>query len=331
MRCVRATDSCSVVGVSAVGKGNLFRFLSRADVQRHYLGSDALRTLFIYVDCNKLVDISEKHMYELFLRQLDAVRNERIVADASSRDASATLYDKTRATTQPEEALAALEDAVRGLCGHDRLKLVFELDEFDRLLERLDYRAFLPLRGIRDDWKRNLCYLISTRVDPILQTGEEWKLAEPFFELFTVNMFCLPPYNRVDAEFMLRRLAHSYGVELSGTARRHIVTVTGGHAGLLAVAFRVGLTACRLEDQGFFGPLLLDDPLVADECDKIRDSLDADEWAVLRLVAQQRPVAAARYAGVVRDLEAKGMIYRRPGEYDLEVFSPLFNAHVRRA
>ena len=76
MNCILAGDSCALVGVASVGKSNLFRFLLRSDVQQEYLGDHVDRFIFLYIDGNSMVEMSEYGVYELLLhRMLEQIEN----------------------------------------------------------------------------------------------------------------------------------------------------------------------------------------------------------------------------------------------------------------
>jgi hypothetical protein len=246
MQCVRATDSCAIVGVSGTGKGNLLLFLTRADVRQHYLGADGARTLFIYVDFNKLREVSDRYVYELCMRGLLDTLQEQTAEAETPIAQIAELHRRVLVSENPLEGQVALEEAIKYLTHGFNFKLVFAFDEFDRLVQHLDPQCFLALRALRDEYKLQLCYVIAMRRDPAVVAGDLWKTAESFFELLTINMFPLPPYNDADAECMLQRLASRFRVTLSRRAMRQMIEVMGGHAELLAVAFRVAFGAGKL-------------------------------------------------------------------------------------
>src|ERR671933_250335 len=69
-RYIRAGDSCSVVGVSGIGKSNLFKHLRNTQTRQYYLGSEWQSYLFLGVDSNALGEISERSLYNLLLTSL---------------------------------------------------------------------------------------------------------------------------------------------------------------------------------------------------------------------------------------------------------------------
>ena len=72
---VRNMDCLSVVGVSNLGKSATLALVDEPQVQAEYLGDDASDYLFIYIDFNQMLEMSEQAFYELVLRcSLDAMR-----------------------------------------------------------------------------------------------------------------------------------------------------------------------------------------------------------------------------------------------------------------
>ena len=63
-RCVEVT------GFSNVGKSSLMRLLANADVWLHQLGEEGSAFLPVYIDCNRMLEMTEQGFYELVLRCL---------------------------------------------------------------------------------------------------------------------------------------------------------------------------------------------------------------------------------------------------------------------
>ena len=72
---VRALECTSVIGVSNLGKSALLRSMTDGAVQTQHLGEEAANYLFIYIDFNQMLEMTEQAFYELVLRcALDALR-----------------------------------------------------------------------------------------------------------------------------------------------------------------------------------------------------------------------------------------------------------------
>ncbi len=159
MKCVRAGESCALIGVSSSGKSNLLRFLTRPDVQRHHLGEEADRFLFLYIDGNSLSEMSEWGVYELCLHRLlqaiDAQRPEMSSPAPHPWEGLVLQMESfyQRAVRSQNRLLGQLylERCAYTVCEKLGLRLVFLFDEFDGLLAKLDQHFFLNLRALRDN------------------------------------------------------------------------------------------------------------------------------------------------------------------------------------
>src|SRR5262245_8650122 len=78
-RCLRAGDSCSVIGVSGMAKSNLFRHLLTPDARQRFLGAAWRSYLFLAVDSHSLSEVSEQATYESLLgRLLNACQEQEL-------------------------------------------------------------------------------------------------------------------------------------------------------------------------------------------------------------------------------------------------------------
>ena len=70
MACVAAGECCSIVGVSNMGKSVLLRSVCRPEVKQRYLAARADEHVFVYIDFNLMLEVTEQGFYELVLRNL---------------------------------------------------------------------------------------------------------------------------------------------------------------------------------------------------------------------------------------------------------------------
>jgi hypothetical protein len=80
---VRDGRSCAIVGLSNTGKSCLLRTLSLKDVQSEFLGAQADEFIFVYIDCNLMLELSEQGFYEVVLRATrDVLAQDLVVGQA---------------------------------------------------------------------------------------------------------------------------------------------------------------------------------------------------------------------------------------------------------
>ena len=63
-------ECVQLVGFSNVGKSSLLRFIAQPDVWTQELGEAGQEFLAVYVDCNRMLEMSDQGFYELVLRCL---------------------------------------------------------------------------------------------------------------------------------------------------------------------------------------------------------------------------------------------------------------------
>ncbi len=318
MHAVSAGESCSLVGIGSVGKSNLLRFLQRKDVRQSYLKEQWSDFLFVYVDINKILKLSRWGLFELMLHQ--------ILLELTDRDSDQaildTLDDLHQRATQPQTrflALRYLDRAIRVICKQLNLRLVFLVDEFDDLCRKMSPQGFAALRALRDDYKYQLMYLVTTRL-ALKRLRDEPVEMEVFEELLSPRTIWLGPYPEEDARFMLKRLEARHQITLDSKTIDEILRISGGHPGLLREAYNV-----TSRDQTV--KKLAKNVAVRDECQRIWLSLSPQEQVAMMALSGQGPLDPDQ-AEVVTRLQVKGLVRGKPDRGEL--FSPLFADYLKK-
>jgi Transcriptional regulatory protein, C terminal len=322
--CLRAGDSCSVVGVSGMAKSNLFRHLLDPGVRRHFLGGRWRDFLFVAADLNALGRVSEEAVYELLTGSLpDPPRR-------GGRDETAGGARAKRRQTPPVggDAGPALRfnRAVRSLLsGSASRRLVVLLDQFDEAYRALPPYVFANLRAVRDEHKYRVSYVLFTREElPYLNRAPE---CEEFYELLSANVLGLGPYERSDALTLVERVSERYGRRLPRGAAGQLLALSGGHPGILKAACmsllrgRVELRGAR--DEAAAALLGVDD--VRGECEKVWRSISAEERRGIRGLCSAGP-AWKFDAETERRLRLKHLLDTRGG--GAISVGPVFMAYV---
>jgi hypothetical protein len=325
MECIRAGESCSLIGVASVGKSNLFRFLIRPDVRQHYLGESWERFLFVFVDYNMLAEASEWGVFELFLhRILESV--EDLEGSEVPSELIGHLEDLyQRVVTSGNRLLAQryLSRCLGTLVKKGDFRFVFFLDEFDPLFEQLDGRFFLNLRGLRDEYKYRVSHISATRrLLPQIREDMRAEL-ESFYEFLSCNVFPLTPYDRDDARAMVGRLMVRRQVVLNEEVVECLLTASGGHSGLLRASFEL---ACDKRSSGVLAvpKQMLENYSIELECRKIWDSLTKEEREVLSFFATGQQATCDQ--AIVEYLKLKGVLVE--DEAGERLFSPILAQFV---
>jgi hypothetical protein len=325
MRCV------SVVGVSNLGKSALLRSMTDPEVQRDHLGAEANGYLFIYVDFNQMIEMTEQAFYELMLRcSLEALRAHSDAVEILRQVQAA--YDGLVAPGSNFEVPLRFAQALAVIGEQLPERVVFLLDELDGPLARIDGRVFLNLRAHKDRHPACLTYITATnsRLTQIRQDGDVGE----FDELFAQHTYYLFPLNEDETAAFVAGYAAASGVTFSTDDLGFIRLWAGGHPGLLVAVCRIlgGLTGSPVREASQdviihrrAAELFSHDLNVETECRKI--------WEDLTGVEQEALLAVVRSSGEqgLIDLDSVGAKHLILGNGpERHIFARAFADFLRR-
>ncbi len=322
-------DCCAIIGVSNTGKSYLLRALAQAETRRRLLAEQASSQVFVYIDFNLMLEASEQGFYELILRCL----LEALEARQTTASLIAPLRSAYQTLVAPPSAFQislSFSEGLTALCQglSDRLVLLF--DEFDEPFERIEGRAFLNLRALKDKYWQRLSFVTAT--NRRLSNMRRGRDVDEFVELFEPFSRFLGPLDPADVNRVIDWVARSGGYTFDDEDRAFLAYHADGHLGLLlAVSRALGeVTGEPVRDAGQDWLIhrqvrerLDRDASVQGECRKVWDDLtEAQQDALMGLVGGESEVDGRE----LESLRRKGLL--RPDE-DL-LFSPVFEGFVRR-
>ncbi|WP_420630068.1 winged helix-turn-helix domain-containing protein [Candidatus Leptofilum sp.] len=324
---MQAGESASIIGISGVGKSNLFNHIRDPYTQAHYLGGLDGRTIIVRANFHYIPDFSDRSIYSLILEQLEML-------DADAERLGLTTADIDKIGQYHEQLLDAKDDilkvqryfklALRVLLGQSDRRLVFLFDQFDDVYQLAEERLFANLRGLREAYKYRISYLVFTRdMMPNLLDLDAGR--EEFYELLASNIMGLKPYAKGDAMSVLERVSGRNKITLTSELREGLYTLAGGHAGLLRatlLATTQSELADKLQQKGT-AVRLLKSPGVEMECDKLWRSLSAHEQRVL--LAKAQGINTTLEAAIVTQLKIKGILSE---DETAVIFSPIFQQFI---
>ena len=282
-RCVEVT------GISNVGKSSLMRLLAHADVWLQQLGDDGGSFLPVYIDCNRMLEMTEQGFYELVLRCLQE-SSPLLAQDQELQTAYAALVAPANVFQVPLSFSNALNAALQ----KTQFKLVLLFDEFDEPFQQIDTRVFLNLRAKKDRFGHRLVYVTAT-VLPLatLRPGDH---SSEFCELFFHQPWHLGPLPRHDVERYIDSFGERNGVILSTEDTDFLYHWTGGHPGYLEGVSRILRQAVASLERGSHSAQdrwmmhrsvaeqLRHEPTLHTESEKIWHSCTPDQQETLRLL-----------------------------------------------
>ncbi len=228
----------AVVGLSNFGKSTLLRYMAEPEAAATYDRSTRHSALFVYVDCNRMLEMSAQGFYEVILRSiletLAAVKDPH----TTLRGSIETYYHRIVESESVFAIPLAFNDALIALLDdQDERDVILLLDEFDTVLTRLDERVFLNMRALKDKYGERLNYVTAT-VQQLASAGGGEDLAE-FLELFADFKVQLKPLNNADSTDFAAELFRQANDTLDPPERDYILEQAGGHPGLLRAVSRV--------------------------------------------------------------------------------------------
>lgn len=232
-----------VTGFSNLGKSSLMRLLAQPDVWLRELGEAGSEFLPVYVDCNRMLEMTDQGFYELVLRCLQE-SSPQLAEDAELTTAYATLIAPASEFQVPLSFSKGLTAALHA----SGRKIVLLLDEFDEPFQQIDSRVFLNLRAKRDRFRESLLYVTATtHALSELRPGEH---CGEFCELFAHHPWRLAPLTLPDVERTLQIYAEEHSLALTPADAEFVYQWTGGHPGMLDVVVRLLGESVQADDNG---------------------------------------------------------------------------------
>lgn len=319
-RTVAEGNCVAIFGLSNTGKSPFMRAFAAPESQQHFGQIAGRPCAIIYIDCNRVVELSATGFYEIVVRTLlEFIEDPDTAPNAPPELLQAVREYHNRITTGPAfPASLAFYNALDETCHRLNLTLVLLFDEFDEIFSVLEDRTLLNLRALKDHTQGRLVYVTATaRLLTEIRTPSDNEFSELFVG-YTMPLGLLAP---ADA----RRVILNYpGSEALDEATIDVILrLAGGHFGLIgaltqaALRFASGATDTRR---------LTGDLAARAECLKVWNQLRPDEQAALiHLVTAPEEGLAGPDGERLRTL---GLIVDDPDGQQL--FSELFAAFVRR-
>ncbi|HFQ93557.1 MAG TPA: hypothetical protein ENK32_06075, partial [Anaerolineae bacterium] len=141
----RAGESASVIGISGVGKSNLFNHIRDPQTQGMYLGELNTDTIIVRVNFHYAPDFTDRTVYSLILEQLEMLdgEKERLGLADETLAAMSDLHEKMLdAGSDTLKVQRYFKLAVRQLLAHSSRRLVILCDQFDEVYREAEPRFF---------------------------------------------------------------------------------------------------------------------------------------------------------------------------------------------
>ncbi len=235
-----AAGNCTaVVGLSNFGKSTMLRGMVSPTCVQAYRELSGRDPLFVYVDCNRMLELTVQGFYEVILR---AILEGLASGPSEMRTRITALYHRI---VEPESTFGvplAFSDAIVELMSNTAYDVILLLDEFDDVLRGLEPRLFLNMRALKDRYGERLLYVVAT-VQRLTVIRESDHIAE-FAELFGANELFVLPLTLEQATQLASDIFVEAHDHLDDHERDYIWEMAGGHPGLTQA---VAQTLLKLE------------------------------------------------------------------------------------
>lgn len=274
LRHLYAMQCVEIVGMSNIGKSALLRLLAQPDVWVKEVGEAGQEFLPVYIDCNRILDMTEQGFSELVLRCLQEA-SQALAALPELVNA----YDMLVAPASDFQVPLSFSRGLTAAIESTTRKLVLLFDEFDDPFTHIDARVFLNLRAVQDRHSNQIVFVTASgRPLPVLNPDRRHG---EFAELFGHRIWYLAPLTRSDTEQQIRRYMTAYEADFANADIDFIYQWSGGHPRMAEGVCRVLHQALEDADPPPTDPmerwhfhrrtaaLLLVDEYLTRECSKI--------------------------------------------------------------
>ncbi|MBX3012602.1 MAG: winged helix-turn-helix transcriptional regulator [Caldilineaceae bacterium] len=318
-----------VIGFSNIGKSALLRTLAHADIWLQELGEASNEFLPVYIDCNRMLQMSDHGFYEVVLRCLQESHPE-VATLPELMEAYATLV----APSSEFQVPLSFNRGLTAVLHSTQRKLILLLDEFDEPFSQIPSRVFLNLRALKDRYRDTLAYVTATGQPLTTQRPEDH--CSEFCELFSHHTWYLAPLTRSDVERFVHSYSTAHEINFLTADIDFLYEWAGGHPRLLEGVCRLLAEALEAieptadavehwEIQRRVARQARSDEYLQLECAKIWEQCSAAEQTELAglLKADHEPNPS-----VVAQLIRQHLLFRGDGKP--QFFCRLFSEHVQR-
>jgi hypothetical protein len=323
---IAAGESGAVVGLVGSGRSNLLTYLCQSpDALTPYLGQRASRTILIPVDIYNLPVNDLSCLYRTILHAFYWIQERFEPPTAQLID---QLYREHRAAQDPFLPQKAFYDLLRTLQGQG-LSVVLVLNRFDRFCETATPQMINTLRGLRDQFKSLLSFIVGM-LQEVRYLPDPAALGD-VYELLDSHVCWVGALAPEDARFMLGRVLATTATQPSEAEIRILLDLSGRFPSLLKAVAHWWMAADRPHLRDESASELLAVQSVRHRLGRIWNGLTQEEKLALVEVQQGKLLTGGRSAEQLRmceQLRAKG-VWDQNGQ-TWAIRSQLLSAYVNQ-
>ncbi len=226
---VKKGDSCQMIAMPGVGRGNILKFLAyNRNIRIKHLGEKQTDYHFVFINFD---EIKHRPLFDalkfIFLELVSSLKERNLQESFSVTD---TIF-KTSLSYHDELVLfQGLKDAIDYLTAEKNLHITLLFERFETYLPQLTGDFFTHLRSLRNRAKYKLSVIFSV-TRPLEDTVEEAILAD-FFEFFSGHEVYLSLMDTTGMQFRIDYLERLVNKSLGKDYIDKIIQITAGHGKL---------------------------------------------------------------------------------------------------
>ena len=329
---IRSGQSGSVIGLPGTGKSNLLRFLChRPDVVSQYLKGDSFELAVVQVDLNNLTGVDLATLYRVMLRSLYEAGAQLTAIERSLFETVKALYRRVEEKTDPFLTQSALREVLFAF-RERQARLVLVMDPFDQFGRTASTQVLDNLRGLRDNFKYTLTYIIGLRHE-LAYIRDPVELGE-LHEILDSHVCWMGPLAYEDARYSIGQVEEATGKSFGPEQVERLMNLTGNYPAVLRAATLWLAETDPVPDVSAWEDRLLAEPGVYNRLNDVWQALTGEEQTVLSVLQMGVPIESPRerreslrqieekYKPTLARLQTKYLCC--PDDAGWRLFSPLF-------
>lgn len=233
-------NSCQLIGIPGIGKGNICKFLSyNHDIRTAHFGQKQTEYHFVYITLAEVKNRPLGDVLKFMFLELVSSLHERSLDDAfTTTDA---IFKKSLGYKDELVLFQGLKDAIDYLVHEKNLHIIFTIDRLELYIPFLTDDFFVHLRSLRERAKYKFSVIFScTRP---LEEIVEPKILADFYEFFAGHTVYIRLYDEPGVNFRIHYLQQLAGKTLSSEYVSQLIQTTGGHGKLIRLGCEALLAA----------------------------------------------------------------------------------------
>lgn len=273
---IKNRNSVVLIGMKRVGISNFLRFfLHKKGIKEEYI-QDKRNHLFIPIDLNDLV---ERELYPFWVLTLKRIEDAVVSSGVSSNTKKyiETLFLDSIQSQDLFLTIDATRKSLSRLVVEGITPTIFFL-RFDRMKDVVTPEFFANLQGLIDASHQNLSYVFTSFRS--LEFLSPTVFTKASVSVFARTMY-VSPGTSFDANVILFEISKKYGMSLSTTVKKDILSIVDGYAQYLQFALsyfhekKDSIKSKKLSDELFL------DERIALQSEELWESFTEEEKEVL--------------------------------------------------